>query len=134
MWEQISEFLFDNYAVGGFQFENWTWVIGVPALLTFGYFFERGFGRKTGDTPGIHPVDNPRGAPARVLGSQAGSGPAQMQVWLQENSQRLILGFFAGGVLLVALNTGFGWLTAGSLVAALVVLTITRRKRGNGRW
>jgi hypothetical protein len=40
MWDQISEFLFDNYAVAGFQFENWMWVIGVPALLTFGYFFE----------------------------------------------------------------------------------------------
>jgi hypothetical protein len=46
MWDQISEFLFDNYAVAGFQFENWMWVIGVPALLTFGYFFERGFGNR----------------------------------------------------------------------------------------
>ena len=29
--DQITEFLFDNYAVAGLQFENWMWVIGVPA-------------------------------------------------------------------------------------------------------
>jgi hypothetical protein len=52
MWDQISEFLFDNYAVAGFQFENWMWVIGVPALLTFGYFFERGFGNRPADPTG----------------------------------------------------------------------------------
>ena len=57
-----------------------------------------------------------------------------MHVWPQENSQRLIVGFFAGGTLLAALHTGFGWLTVGSLVAALVVLTITRQKRRNGLW
>jgi hypothetical protein len=44
MWEQLSAFLFDNNAVAGLQYENWIWVIGIPALLTFGYFFERGFG------------------------------------------------------------------------------------------
>ena len=52
MWEQVSAFLFDNYSLAGFQFENWMWLIGVPALLTFGYFFERGFGRQPSRPPG----------------------------------------------------------------------------------
>jgi hypothetical protein len=56
MWEQISEFLFDNYAVAGLQFENWMWLIGMPAMLIFGYFFERGFRRRPSGPP-----DNPSG-------------------------------------------------------------------------
>jgi hypothetical protein len=56
MWEQISEFLFDNYAVAGLQFENWMWLIGVPALLIFGYFFEQGFRRRSNGPP-----ENPSG-------------------------------------------------------------------------
>jgi hypothetical protein len=56
MWEQISEFLFDNYAVAGLQFENWMWLIGVPALLIFGYFFEQGFRRRPSGPP-----DSPSG-------------------------------------------------------------------------
>jgi hypothetical protein len=55
MWEQVTEFLFDNNTIAGIQFENWMWLIGVPLLLIFGYFFERGFGRKTGDTPADPP-------------------------------------------------------------------------------
>ena len=57
-----------------------------------------------------------------------------MQVWLQENSQRLLVGIFAGGVLAVALHNSYRWLTVGSLVAALVVLTIMRQKRRNRHW
>jgi hypothetical protein len=49
-------------------------------------------------------------------------------------SKKTRVGFFACGTLLAALHTGFGWLTVGSLVAALVVLTITRQKRRNGLW
>ena len=55
MWDQISGFLFDNYAIAGLEFENWVWLIGMPVLLVFGYFFERGFHRKTGDTRGDPP-------------------------------------------------------------------------------
>jgi hypothetical protein len=55
MWDQISGFLFDNYAIAGLEFENWMWLIGVPALVVFGYFFERGFHWKTGDTPSDPP-------------------------------------------------------------------------------
>jgi hypothetical protein len=55
MWDQVSEFLFDNYSVVGLRFENWMWLIGVPALLIFGYFFNRGFGPRTGDTLGDPP-------------------------------------------------------------------------------
>ena len=60
MLDQILEFLFDNYAVAGLQFENWMWVIGAPALLILGYFFERGFHWNTGDARGDPPVDNLR--------------------------------------------------------------------------
>ena len=49
MWQQVTAFLFDNNAIAGLEFENWMWVIGLPSLLVFGYFFERGFGRRTGD-------------------------------------------------------------------------------------
>ena len=52
MWDQITEFLFDNYAVAGLQFENWMWVISVPALIFCGYISERGFHRKPSDPPG----------------------------------------------------------------------------------
>jgi hypothetical protein len=55
MWDQISGFLFDNYAIAGLEFENWMWLIGVPALLVFGYFSERGFHWKTGDPPSDPP-------------------------------------------------------------------------------
>ena len=54
-WDQISGFLFDNYAIAGLEFENWMWLIGVPALLVFGYFFERGFGRPPSVPPGDPP-------------------------------------------------------------------------------
>jgi hypothetical protein len=52
MWEQVTAFLFDNNTLAGVQFENWMWLIGVPALLIFGYFFERGFGRRPSGPPG----------------------------------------------------------------------------------
>jgi hypothetical protein len=52
MWEQVTEFLFDNNTIAGIQFENWMWLIGVPLLLIFGYFFERGFGRHPSGPPG----------------------------------------------------------------------------------
>jgi hypothetical protein len=55
MLDQILEFLFENYAVAGLQFENWMWVIGAPALLILGYFFERGFHWNTGDARGDPP-------------------------------------------------------------------------------
>ena len=71
MWEQISGFLFDNDAIAGLQFENWMWVIGVPALLAFGYFCERGFPERPATHRAIDPVDNPRAA---VLASWAGGG------------------------------------------------------------
>jgi hypothetical protein len=51
----LSEFLFDHFTIAGFQIENWMWLIGLPALLIFGYFFERGFHWKTSDTPGDPP-------------------------------------------------------------------------------
>jgi hypothetical protein len=51
MWDQISEFLFDNYAVAGLQFENWMLVIGLPVLIIFGYFFERGFHWRSAEPP-----------------------------------------------------------------------------------
>jgi hypothetical protein len=51
-----------------------------------------------------------------------------MRVWLQENLQGLIVGFFAGVILVAALNGGYELLTAGFLVAALVLLTIMRQK------
>jgi hypothetical protein len=50
MWEQVTEFLFDNNTIAGIQFENWMWLI-VPLLLIFGYFFERGFGNRPADPP-----------------------------------------------------------------------------------
>jgi hypothetical protein len=55
VWRQITEFLFDDNAIAGIQFENWMWLIGVPALLVFGYFFERGFGWQTRDAPADPP-------------------------------------------------------------------------------
>jgi hypothetical protein len=51
MWERLSEFLFENSAVAGVQFENWMWLIGVPVLIICLYFSERGFHWKTRDTP-----------------------------------------------------------------------------------
>jgi hypothetical protein len=51
MWDRLSEFLFDSYAVAGFQFENWMWLIGVPVLIICVYFSERGFHRTTRDMP-----------------------------------------------------------------------------------
>jgi hypothetical protein len=27
MWEQVTEFLFDNNTIAGIQFENWMWLI-----------------------------------------------------------------------------------------------------------
>jgi hypothetical protein len=47
MWDQISEFLFDNYAVAGLQFENWMLVIGLPVLIIFGYFFDGRLSRRS---------------------------------------------------------------------------------------
>ena len=57
MWEQVSAFLFDNNAIAGLEFENWMWLIGVPALLVFGYFFERGFVPKTDSAQDEPPGD-----------------------------------------------------------------------------
>ena len=52
-----------------------------------------------------------------------------MRMWPQENLQGLFVGFFAGGILVAALNGGYELLTTGFLVAALVLLTIMRQKR-----
>jgi hypothetical protein len=75
MWDQISGFLFDNYAIAGLEFENWMWLIGVPPLLVFGYFFERGFQWKTGDTPS-DPPGITRAAAGAPCGSVIGRGRA----------------------------------------------------------
>jgi hypothetical protein len=50
-----------------------------------------------------------------------------MRMWLQENLQGLIVGFFAGGILVAAHNGGYELLTTGFLVAALVLLTTMRQ-------
>jgi hypothetical protein len=63
MWEQVSEFLFETNTIAGLEFENWMWLIGVPALLVFGYFFERGFSPQSSS-----PADPPVDAPARRKG------------------------------------------------------------------
>jgi hypothetical protein len=60
MWQQVSAFLFDNNAIAGLQFENWMWVVGVPALLACWYFFERGFGPGTNDAQEMLPGDGVR--------------------------------------------------------------------------
>ena len=59
--------------------------------------------------------------PLHVVVLQTGQGPAQMHVWLQENSQGLIVGLY-------------GWLTVSFLVTALVLLTIMRQKRHSRHW
>ena len=57
-----------------------------------------------------------------------------MNMWIQKNLQGLIVGFFAGGILVAALHGGYGLLTVGFLLAALVLLTIMRQKRRNKSW
>jgi hypothetical protein len=57
-----------------------------------------------------------------------------MHAWLQENSQGVIVGLFAGGTLAAALHDSYGWLTVSFLVTALVLLTITRQQRRRRHW
>ena len=62
MRDQISRFLFDNYAIAGLEFENWMWLIGVPALVVFGIFSSADFTGRPAIRQVIHPADNSRAA------------------------------------------------------------------------
>jgi hypothetical protein len=43
MWSQLSEFLFGQFSVLGFQLEPWMLLIALPIAIVAVYFLERGW-------------------------------------------------------------------------------------------
>jgi sarcosine oxidase delta subunit len=62
MRDQISGFLFDNYAIAGLEFENWMWLLACRRWLFLGIFSSADFTGRPAIRQVIHPADNSRAA------------------------------------------------------------------------
>jgi hypothetical protein len=51
MLDELSQFLFNQNSIAGWEYQNWMLVIGLPIAIFFTYLSQRGFHWRSADPP-----------------------------------------------------------------------------------